>query len=102
MERPQPDIKLEGSPIPSLSPNDDDEFTVPPSTPVVGLKQRLLAHLFRQAAESPQPAKALALFHQQFEQYASLTLWKMQLLDESHLLLKFGCPDVIQQRVQLG
>lgn len=102
------------------------------ASPIVGIKQRLLAHLFRQAAESPQPAylfiviifaffilllvpftglfewihffltydsKALALFHQQFEQYASLTLWKMQLLDESHLLLKFGCPDVIQQRV---
>eukprot|EP00026_Physarum_polycephalum_P003245 Phypoly_transcript_03255.p1 GENE.Phypoly_transcript_03255~~Phypoly_transcript_03255.p1 ORF type:complete len:640 (+),score=100.70 Phypoly_transcript_03255:170-2089(+) len=69
-------------------------------TPIVGLKQRLLAHLFRQAMESPQPAKALMLFHQQFEQYASLTLWKMQLLDEAHLLLKFGCADVVLQRSQ--
>lgn len=97
--RPQPrhQIKLESSTTPTPL---DDEPTHIPTNPVVGLKQRLLSYLFRQASESPQPAKALALFHQQFEQYASLTLWKMQLLDESHLLLKFGCPDVIQQRSQ--
>jgi hypothetical protein len=95
LERPHPDIKLE---TPTSTPNDDEVMTT--ASPIVGIKQRLLAHLFRQAAESPQPAKAMALFHQQFEQYASLTLWKMQLLDESHLLLKFGCPDVIQQRSQ--
>jgi hypothetical protein len=77
---------------------EDSPSTAP--APIVGLKQRLLAHLFRQALESPQPAKALMLFHQQFEQYASLTLWKMQLLDEAHLLLKFGCADVVLQRSQ--
>lgn len=93
IDRPQP-IKLESP----ASPNDEEYSSLP--TPVVGLKQRLLAHLFRQASDSPQPAKALALFHQQFEQYASLTLWKMQLLDEAHLLLKFGCADVVQQRPQ--
>jgi hypothetical protein len=88
-----PPIKLEPNAVA------EEEPTSPP-VPVVGLKQRLLAHLFRQASESPQSAKALALFHQQFEQYVSLTLWKMQLLDESHLLLKFGCADVVQQRPQ--
>lgn len=87
--RPQPDVKAEPS---------SSEHSNP--TPIIGLKQRLLAYLFRQASDSPHPMKALALFHQQFEQYASLTLWKMQLLDEAHLLLKFGCPDAVQQRSQ--
>lgn len=79
-------------------PTPEEPSSHPP--PIVGLKQRLLAHLFRQAMESPHPTKALMLFHQQFEQYASLTLWKMQLLDEAHLLLKFGCADVVLQRSQ--
>lgn len=96
-DRPQPDIKLE-SPHTSSTNSDEEPSSLP--TPIIGIKQRLLAYLFRQAAESPQPAKSLPLFYQQFEQYASLTLWKMQLLDESHLLLKFGCPDAIQQRSQ--
>lgn len=91
---PQQEVKIEG--ILPATPSDEEPSTTP--TPIVGIKQRLLAYLFRQAAESPQPSKGLALFHQQFEQFASLTLWKMQLLDESHLLLKFGCPDVVQQR----
>jgi len=82
------------------TPSTIEEHPSTPTIPIVGLKQRLLAHLFRQATESPQPAKALMLFHQQFEQYASLTLWKMQLLDEAHLLLKFGCADVVLQRSQ--
>jgi de-etiolated-1 len=61
--------------------------------PIVGIKQRLLAHLFRQASENPSPAKSLGLFYQQFVQYSSLVMWKMQLLDESHMLIKFGNVD---------
>lgn len=101
-ERPQSDVKLESSttPVTPATTTTTSDTTTATPTPVIGIKQRLLAYLFRQAAESPQPSKALPLFYQQFEQYAALTLWKMQLLDESHLLLKFGCPDVIQQRSQ--
>jgi hypothetical protein len=94
-----PPPKPQCTPKPETT-TEDSHTPTPTSTPIVGLKQRLLAHLFRQAMESPQPTKALMLFHQQFEQYASLTLWKMQLLDEAHLLLKFGCADVVLQRSQ--
>lgn len=39
-------------------------------------------------------ANALRYFHSHFEEYnSSLSIWKMQLLDEQHLLLKYGCVD---------
>jgi len=70
------------------------------SGPIVGIKHRLLAFLFRKALESATSAKSLSLFYQQFAQYSALVLWKMQLLDEAHLLLKFGSVDGVLIRSQ--
>lgn len=75
------------------------EILVGSSGPIVGIKHRLLAFLFRKASESPNP-QALGLFYQQFNQYSSLVMWKMQLLDQSHLLLKFGNVDGVLLRSQ--
>jgi hypothetical protein len=85
--------KATGVPVPAPLPAGEQDTCTSRVGPIVGLKQRLLAYLYRQAAESPEPAKSLGMFYQQFNQYASLVMWKMQLLDESHLLIKFGNVD---------
>jgi hypothetical protein len=71
----------------------EKDTTVTRAGPIMGLKQRFMAYLYNQAVQSSEPAKSLGLFYQQFNQYASLVMWKMQLLDESHLLIKFGNVD---------
>jgi hypothetical protein len=71
----------------------DKDTAINRAGPIMGLKHRFMAYLYNQAAQSPEPAKSLGLFYQQFNQYASLVMWKMQLLDESHLLIKFGNVD---------
>jgi hypothetical protein len=49
-----PPPKPQCTPKPETT-TEDSHTPTPTSTPIVGLKQRLLAHLFRQAMESPQP-----------------------------------------------
>lgn len=62
------------------------------------LKHRLLVHLYRQA-EAEQNPTALRKFYQHFDQLCDLRLWKMQLLDERHLLLKYASEDVVSFRL---
>ncbi|KAK8756532.1 hypothetical protein V5799_000767 [Amblyomma americanum] len=62
------------------------------------LKHRLLVHLYRQA-ESERNPTALRQFFQHFDQLCELRLWKMQLLDERHLLLKYAGEDVVSFRL---
>ncbi len=67
------------------------------------LKHRLLTHLFRKAFdEAYNPAEGekadmskLSRYYQYFEQLRKLRIWKMQLLDEDHLLLKYSSEDVV-------
>lgn len=67
-------------------------------TTINSLKHRLLAFLFRQAlAEGSQ--LAVRKFYRHFEQFRQLRMWKMQLLDESHLLIKYASEDVVTLRV---
>lgn len=98
--------EVKGAPaiqIPTSMPlTEEKETKETRSGTIVGLKQRFLSYLFRQASESSEPAKALAVFYQQFNQYASLVMWKMQLLDESHLLIKFGNVDGVVRGHQPG
>ncbi|XP_074597130.1 de-etiolated protein 1 abo [Brevipalpus obovatus] len=65
------------------------------------LKQRLLAHLFRdskQKTESTGDPRHLAKFYQNFDHYLSLKMWKMQLLDEDHLFIKYAAEEVFTGR----
>lgn len=62
------------------------------------LKHRLLTHLYRQATAEGTPT-ALRQFHRHFEQLCDLRLWKMQLLDERHLLLKYASEEVVSFRL---
>lgn len=65
------------------------------------LKHRLLAYLFRQsqqkAKETGDP-RHLAIFYQNFEHYHALKMWKMQLLDEDYLLIKYTTEDAFSGR----
>ncbi|XP_060708936.1 DET1 homolog [Hemiscyllium ocellatum] len=62
------------------------------------LKHRLLVYLW-QRAESDGGAVAKRRFFQYFDQLQQLRMWKMQLLDENHLLIKYTSEDVVTLRV---
>ena len=66
------------------------------------LKHRLMVFLYRKAElESRVKGNYLALrkFYQNFDQFCSFRIWKMQLLDENHLLLKYANEEVITLRL---
>ncbi|WAQ99130.1 DET1-like protein [Mya arenaria] len=62
------------------------------------LKHRLLVFLYTKAKTSCS-AYELRKFYQYFEQFASLKMWKMQLLDENHLLIKYASEDVVTLKI---
>ncbi|CAJ0940801.1 unnamed protein product [Ranitomeya imitator] len=62
------------------------------------LKHRLLVYLWRRA-ERDGSATAKRRFFQYFDQLRQLRMWKMQLLDESHLFIKYTSEDVVTLRV---
>ena len=62
------------------------------------LKHRLLVHLYSRAKHSRSPYE-LRKFYQYFEQFVALKMWKMQLLDENHLLIKYASEDVVTLKI---
>lgn len=62
------------------------------------LKHRLLSFLYRRAAEitnrTNDPTE-LRKFYYYFDNFNSLRMWKMQLIDENHLLIKYASEDVV-------
>ena len=67
------------------------------------LKHRLLVFLYKRAqyvSEEDGNKKPLLKFYQYFEQFQQLRMWKMQLLDENHLLIKYASEDVVTLRIQ--
>lgn len=67
-------------------------------TCINGLKHRLLVHLWHKAQKEGGP-KALRKFYQHFEQFRVLRMWKMQLLDDTTILIKYASEDVVTLRV---
>ena len=61
------------------------------------LKHRILVYLFTQAkAKYDQGDKvALRKFYQHFDIYRDLRMWKIQLLDEDNLLIKYASEEVV-------
>ncbi|KAF9938475.1 acid phosphatase det1 [Mortierella alpina] len=70
----------------------------PHSQTISGIKQRLMAYLFRKAFNADDGGAALRHFHLTFQQFANLIMWRMQFLDESTLLIKFGKLDCVVGR----
>ncbi|XP_054589356.1 DET1 homolog isoform X2 [Nothobranchius furzeri] len=62
------------------------------------LKHRLLVYLWRRV-EQDGSATAKRRFFQCFDQLRKLRMWKMQLLDEHHLFIKYTSEDVVTLRV---
>ncbi|KAK7891959.1 hypothetical protein WMY93_023922 [Mugilogobius chulae] len=62
------------------------------------LKHRLLVYLWKRA-EQDGSATAKRRFFQFFDQLRRLRMWKMQLLDEHHLFIKYTSEDVVTLRV---
>lgn len=72
-------------------------------TPISCLKHRLLVHLYQKAkfdCESSQSYEPLKEFYKNFETYKCLKMWKMQLLDDDHLFIKYTPEDVITRMTQ--
>lgn len=66
------------------------------------LKHRILVYLFNQAKAKHDQGDVVALrkFYQNFDQYRDLRMWKIQLLDEDHLLIKYASEEVVTLKVQ--
>lgn len=66
------------------------------------LKHRVLVFLFKKATldqRSSGEAFYLRKYFQFFDSYKSLRMWKMQLLDEDHLLIKYASEEVVSLKV---
>lgn len=76
-----------------------NETQIPLREATIGsLKHRFLVHLYRTAkAESERINNQYPLrkFYQFFDQYRQLRIWKMQLLDENLLLIKYASEAVV-------
>ncbi|KAL1397554.1 hypothetical protein pipiens_009670 [Culex pipiens pipiens] len=62
------------------------------------LKHRMLVFLFRQAqqvVESGEDRLALRKFYRRFDEYRNLRMWKMQLLDDDHIFIRYASEDVV-------
>lgn len=65
------------------------------------LKHRLLTFLYKryvQTCHSKRSLKPLMEFYQNFEHFSQLRMWKIQMLDKTHLLIKYASEDVITLR----
>ncbi|GLH03507.1 hypothetical protein R5R35_014388 [Gryllus longicercus] len=86
----------------SLSPQSGSHTYRPFSEVTINsLKHRLLVFLFNRAkniSERTNHPFELRKFYQYFDQFKSLRMWKMQLLDENHLLIKYASDDVVTLR----
>ncbi|XP_076815388.1 DET1 homolog [Clavelina lepadiformis] len=61
------------------------------------LKHRLLTFLYKQAANESK--ESLCRFFQRFSFLEDLRMWRMQLLDEDHVLIKYATSDVVSLRI---
>ena len=61
------------------------------------LKQRLLAYLYRYSAKDGS-IESVRRFYQYFDQFKNLRMWKMQLLDECHILIKYASEEVVTMK----
>lgn len=67
------------------------------------LKHRLLVFLFKRAkaiSDETEDPLELRKFYKYFDMFKSLRMWKMQLLDEDHLFIKYASEEVVTLRVQ--
>lgn len=67
-------------------------------TAINSLKHRLLTFLYKRAVHLSKvkgDPRELRTFYKYFDDFVSLRMWKMQLLDENHLLIKYASEEII-------
>lgn len=70
--------------------------------PINALKHRIAVFLYRRALQQQQQnpeGNHLKQFNERFDLLLNLRMWKMQLLDQSHLLIKYTHEEVITLRI---
>ncbi|GIY84243.1 DET1 homolog [Caerostris darwini] len=71
-------------------------------TAINALKHRIIVFLYKRAVyycRIKHSIKPLCEFYQNFDFFCQLRMWKMQLLDKSHLFIKYATEDVVTLRV---
>lgn len=63
-----------------------------------GMQQRIMSYLYQRAVAQNDP-RALSHFYLTFSYFANLILWRMQFLDEDHIMIKYGVLQNIIARV---
>ncbi|XP_033120699.1 DET1 homolog [Anneissia japonica] len=76
---------------PHPSHRQDSQYSDPT---INSLKHRLLVFLYRKAHNQGTPESSRHFFRY-YHQFRSLRMWKMQLLDEDHLLIKYSSEAVV-------
>lgn len=70
------------------------------SSPLLGIRQRLFAFLYRRAREQPRPAYAVRLIYANWQILESLCMARAQFLDSRHLLIRLCCPESLGSRTR--
>ncbi|RXG73723.1 DET1-like protein [Armadillidium vulgare] len=81
--------------------NNSEVSTLDGPHTIYSLKHRLLTFLYRYArrvSEYEGNSKAILEFHRMFNYFSYLRMWKMQLLDDAHLLIKYASEEVVTLR----
>ena len=63
------------------------------------LKHRLLTYLYKLSSKDD-CKEDVRRFYQYFDQFKNLRMWKMQLLDAQHLLIRYATEDMITMKTQ--
>ncbi|XP_025411169.1 DET1 homolog isoform X1 [Sipha flava] len=68
-----------------------------------GLKHKLMVFLYKKSERESKRSGSqypLRKFYQYFNQFLSLRMWKMQLLDEEHILIRYASEEVATIKIQ--
>ncbi|KAL4143152.1 hypothetical protein QTP88_005515 [Uroleucon formosanum] len=68
-----------------------------------GLKNKLMVFLYKKAEHESEVARTqypLRRFYQYYDQFMSLRMWKMQLLDVDNLIIRYASEDVVTAKIQ--
>ncbi|KAJ1565554.1 acid phosphatase det1, partial [Cladochytrium tenue] len=90
------------APYPTRTNLDTDDGSSPPEparddVPYSGFKQRFLSFLYRKAMAS-EKMRTVRHYYLSFSQFASLVMWRMQFLDDNHILVKMGVLENVVNR----
>lgn len=86
----------------AFAPSEDPlvDETTQHSRPLLGIRQRLFAFLYRRALEQPRPMYAVRLIYTNWQILETLCMARAQFLDSKHLLIRLCCPESLGSRTR--